>query len=127
MIRTFMGVLISAFVLVGVSGNPAIAQEKGKAAQAGKATTTVLAENEKVRVVEFRIRPGDVLESPPAPFTRVVRTLQGGTMLRTYPDGKTEKVEYKAGESKIYSPSTEQFTAKNIGKTEVVNYVVVLK
>ena len=46
--------------------------------------------------------------------------------MRTYADGKTEKVEYKTGEVRINAPSG-QFTTKNVGKSEVELYVVVLK
>ena len=60
------------------------------------------------------------------PCTRVVRVLKGGTVLRTYADGKTEKSEWKTGEVQIQEPGP-QYTARNVGKTEVVLYVVRLK
>jgi hypothetical protein len=43
-----------------------------------------------------------------------------------FTDGKTENVEWKTGEVKINAPSG-QYTTKNIGKTDVELYVVVLK
>lgn len=52
--------------------------------------------------------------------------LKGGTVLRTYADGKTEKSEWKTGEVQIQEPGP-QYTARNVGKTEVVLYVVRLK
>lgn len=55
--------------------------------------------------------------------SRVVRALKGGTVLRTYADGKTEKSEWKTGEVQIQEPGP-QYTARNVGKTEVVLYVV---
>jgi len=129
LLRTMMGLPVAAFVLVGMSTIPAMAQDKAKAAKAetGKATSTVLAENEKVRVLENRLRPGDVNEAPPSPFMRVVRVLKGGTFLRTYADGKTEKIEWKTGETSIVAPSAQPYTTKNVGKTEIVLYRVVLK
>jgi len=128
-LRTLVGLLLTAFVWAGVAANPAFAQEKGKAAQAekGKVISTVLAENDKVRVVENRFKPGDVSESPASGATRVVRFLQGGTLLRTYADGKTEKTEWNTGETQILAPSAQAYTTKNVGTTEVVAFLVILK
>jgi hypothetical protein len=108
---------------------PAIGQEKAKAAKAekGKATTTLVVENEKVRVQETRFKPGDVNEAVPSSSMRVVLALKGGTLLRTYADGKTEKVEWKTGQTRINLPSAQAYTAKSIGKRELVLYIVVLK
>ena len=92
-----------------------------------KAVSKVVAENEKVRVLENRFKPGAVNEAPPAPYMRVVRVLKGGTLQRTYADGKIEKVEYKTGQTVINMPSPQPYTGKNIGKGELVLYVVVLK
>ena len=46
--------------------------------------------------------------------------------MRTYADGKTEKVEWKTGEVRIQGP-TGQYTTKNVGKSDIALYVVVLK
>ena len=56
----------------------------------------------------------------------VIRALKGGTIQRTYADGKTDKITWKTGEVKGIDPAPA-FTPKNIGKTEVVLYVVELK
>jgi hypothetical protein len=126
--RLLMGVLVAVFMVIGTTANPAMAQDKAKAANAepGKVTTTVLAENDKVRVFETRFKPGDVNAAPPATSTRVVRVLKGGSQIWTYADGKTVKNEYKTGEVRILQPGP-QFTSKNVGKTEIVLYVVMLK
>ena len=121
----FTGLLVAAFMLVGAAGIPAIAQEKARA-EKGKSVTTVLAENDKVRVWETRYRPGDLNTAPPSSATRVIRVLKGGTFLWTYADGKTEKVVWKTGEVKIPTPGP-QFTSKNVGKSEILIYVVMLK
>jgi hypothetical protein len=131
LIRFFMGVLVPAFMLAGVVALPAMAQDKAKDAKAakaekGKVTMKVLAENDKVRVFEVRYKPGDQNLSVPSSSVRVVRALKGGTIQRTYADGKTEKVEYKIGDVRINAPSG-QYTTKNIGKTELVLYVVQVK
>jgi hypothetical protein len=107
---------------------PAIGQEKAKAtgAEKGKVSSRVIAETEKVRVLEIRIPPAAINQSPPSSFTRVVRALKGGTFVRTYPDGKTETIVIKTGDTRI-NPPGGPYTVKNIGKTELVFYVVVVK
>jgi len=124
LIRLFVSLLVPAFMLIGAAANPAMAQDKAKAAKAekGKTTITVLAENDKVRVYEARFKPGDESASIARPF-RAIRALKGGTIMRTYPDGKTEKVVYKAGDVKLVGPDPV-FKGKNVGKTEIVLYVV---
>ncbi len=123
-----MGLLAAAFMLAGVTANPAMAQEKAKAAKAekGKATITVLAENDKVRAQEVKQKPGDENATVATSSTRVVRALKGGTLLRTYADGKTETIEWKTGEVKLLGPSP-QYRSKNVGKSEIVLYVVIVK
>jgi hypothetical protein len=120
--------LAPAFLIGGIFVNSVVAQEKAKAAKS-QATTKVLLENEKVRVTEVHFKPG--AENPNVPRNaRVVRALKGGTLLRTHPDGKTDKVEYKTGDVRFNPPvvgATPQYTAKNVGKSEIVLYIVELK
>ena len=112
---------------------PAIAQDKAKDAKAspaakaekGKPVTKVLVDNDKVRVTETTYKPGDEGESA-GRGTRVTRVLKGGTMQRTWADGKVEKNERKAGEVRYAGPEAA-YKAKNIGKTDVVNYTVQIK
>ncbi len=130
--RFIMGLLVSAFMLAGVVTCPAIAQDKAKDAKAtptakavkGKATVKQLFENDKVRVVEATFRPGDEGVFGALPF-RVIRVLKGGTMQYTYPDGKIEKIEWKAGDVKGLEPTSS--APKNVGKTTFVAFVVFLK
>ena len=123
----FVSVLVSAFMLVGVATNPALAQDKAKAKEVKATNTTkVLHEDDRVRVVENTTKPGEnganVVRG-----VRVVRILQGGTQERTYADGKKEKIERKAGEVIVAGPDKQAYWAKNIGKTTVVTYVVQIK
>jgi hypothetical protein len=92
-----------------------------------KVVSTVVAENDRVKVLENRFRPGAVNENPPSSSMRVVRALKGGALLRTYADGKTETVQWKTGETKIQMPSAQAYTTKNVGKSDVVLYIVILK
>jgi len=142
-ISLFSGLLIPAFVLAVAS--PAMAQDKAKDAKAapaakdakaapakaekGKSTMKVLLENDKVRVFERSYKPGDTNEEVPSGNYRVNRTIKGGTLERTYSDGKKEKIEVKEGTTRWLEPTKGglKYTVKNIGKTEIVSFVVVLK
>src|SRR5713101_4176175 len=117
----FASLSLPVFLLAGVGANQALAQEKAKAVK-GQATIKVLTENDKARVYEVRFKPGDESQNIVRPF-RVARALKGGTLMRTYADGKTEKRVWKTGEVRIEGPDPA-FKGKNVGKTEVVIYVV---
>ena len=95
-------------------------------AQDKKAAMKVIAENPKVRAYEVTYAPGAENTAVAASTTRVVRALAGGTLERTYTDGKKEKVTYKTGEVRINEVSPA-FTTKNIGKSEIKLYVVQVK
>ena len=138
LLRLFVSFLVPAFMLAGVAASPAFAQDKSKDAKAapaakaekGKSTMKVLLDNDKVRVFERTYKPGDVNEEVPSSTFRVIRTLKGGTIERTYADGKKEKMEFKTGTVRFLEPAKGaggKYTVKNVGNTEVVNYVVLLK
>ena len=116
-----------AFVLSGLTVNSAIAQDKKADKGAAKATIKVIAENAKLRAFEVTFAPGAENTAVPSSSTRIVRALAGGTLQRTYADGKKEDVVYKIGDVRINEPSATTYTAKNIGKSEVKLYVVLLK
>ena len=117
-----VGLLVSAFFIV----SPVVAQEKAAKAEKGKPVMKVLAENDKVKVWELRYKPGDTNTAPPASATRVIRVLKGGEQLWTFADGKTQKNVYKTGEVRVLGPGP-QFTSKNVGKTDILLYVVMVK
>ena len=119
--------LLASAMLGIFAANPAAAQDKAKApaVEKGKAIYTVKAENDKLRAAELRQRPGDMNEVANT-ATRVVHVLKGGTFLRTDADGKTSKVERKTGEVYILVPGPK-YTTKNIGKSDILLYVVFLK
>jgi hypothetical protein len=58
---------------------------------------------------------------------RVVHWLQGGTIMRTYADGSTERFEPETGEVRVSGQETRAWSIKNVGKTTVVVYVVAIK
>ena len=90
-----------------------------------KATVNVLLENNAVRVYEAHIPVGAEAANIPRPY-RIGRALQGATMQRIYADGKTETLEWKAGEVKALGPD-RQYKPKNVGKTDFLIYVVEVK
>jgi len=99
--------VVTAFILAAGSASSVLAQDKGKAAKGekGKPVMKVLAESDKTQAFEVRSKPGDQNTSVPTSNLRVVRALKGGTLLRTYADGKTEKVVWKTGEARIIPPT----------------------
>lgn len=122
------GTLLAIAMFVGgtTSAHLATAQD-GKASQAQPrgSPTKLLFEDDRVRVQEVTFRPGDQGPNVPRPY-RIIRVLEGGTMQRSYPDGRTEEVVYRTGEVKVYA-ADKPFVPRNIGKTHIVLYVVALK
>ena len=114
---------VAAFALA-FSG-AAVAQDKKMDKGAAKPVIKVVAENAKVIVTETTYAPGAESSTSRAEI-RVVRALKGGTLERTYADGKKEKVIYKTGQVRINEPGPA-YTAKNIGKAPIVLYVVRVK
>jgi len=123
--RLLMTVLIPAFMLGGLIASPAIAQDKAKA-QKGKAVQKVLHDDDKIRVTETTLKPGDVGPNVVRGF-RVSRALSGGTLERTYADVKKEKRERKTGSVVVAGPDKQAYFNTNIGKTDVVFYTVTIK
>ena len=125
-----MGKLVTAFAALAfalsASMNCAMAQDKKAEKGTGKATMKVLAENAKTRAYEVTFAPGAENASVPSSSVRVVRALAGGTLQRTYSDGKKENVVYKTGEVRI-NEASPAFTTKNIGKKPIRLYIVQLK
>jgi len=115
----------AALIFSGLMLDSAIAQDKKADKGAPKAVIKVVAENAKVIATETTYAPGAESNTSRAEL-RVVRALSGGTLQRTYADGKKEKVVYKTGQVRINEPGPT-YTTKNVGKTTVRLYVVRLK
>jgi hypothetical protein len=115
----------ATFMFGSLAAAPAEAQEKGNATASqnkkGSATGAqkVFVDNDKVKAFEIRYKPGEEGANVKRP-ARVVRALKGGTLMRT------DKVQWKTGEVKWLGPDPV-FATKNVGKTEIVLYVVELK
>ena len=131
-VRLFVGAVTVAFTTMGVA-LPAAAQDKGKTPEAAKAmpakkgepTLTVYLDNDKVRVFQATFKPGDAGANVERPL-RVIHVIKGGTLTLHYPDGKTEKLEWKTGETKVREPSPV-YSPKNEGKSDIVLHVVYVK
>ena len=110
-----------------------MAQEKAKAEKAKielktkakeRAPAPVLFENDKVRVLETRTKPGERNPMQDRP-DRVVYHFNAGKQKVHYADGKTEEREFKAGSAEFRKRDTT--SSENIGKTEIHTLNVVLK
>jgi hypothetical protein len=123
-IRPSIGLLVLFIVLVGGATGPTFAQEKAKAAKS-EATVKVFADNDKVRAFEIRFKPGDQGANVARP-ARVLRVLKGGTLMRTFADGKSDKVAYKTGDV-VFEEAAQPFVPENIGKSDLIFYVVFVK
>jgi quercetin dioxygenase-like cupin family protein len=84
----------------------------------------VTLENDRVRVLDYVSNPGDKegWHSHPA---MVVQVVTGGTLRVSTPDGKTNDVVFKAGDTIYRAPITH--STENIGKTQLHAILVELK
>jgi len=84
----------------------------------------VLLENDHVRVLEYRLKPGEKepMHSHPA---GVVYVLSGGTLKFSYPDGRTEEKTAATGEAIWRDPVTH--AVENVGKMEAHAIAIDLK
>lgn len=84
----------------------------------------VLVDNDEVRVLEFRFKPGD--KEPMHSHARgFVYALTDAKLKITFPDGKTEETAMKTGEARWRDPITH--AVENIGTTEAQVIAVELK
>ena len=87
-------------------------------------TTKVLLENDRVRVLDVRIKPGEKepMHSHPA---NVIYSLSDRKIKSTSPDGKTQEREGKAGTA-IWREG-ETHAVENVGTTELHVVLIELK
>ena len=131
--RALAALFIPAFVAAAVT-LPAVAQDKKadkaakpaeKAAEKGPIRAQkILVDNDRVRVSESVFKPGEVNPLQKRGY-RVTRVLKGTTMVERTTDGKMERIEYKEGN--VYIAPAGMSSTKNVGKSEVTIYTVVLK
>jgi len=118
--RMLLGMLLTTSLLFFAAG-AALAQDVMKVSPE---THKVLLENDQVRVLEARMKPGEkvAMHSHPA---NVVYFFTDGKIKITYPDGKTEVREVKAGVAGWSEGVTH--AAENVGTTEFHELQIELK
>ena len=84
----------------------------------------VLSENDKVRVLEARMKPGAKTELHGHP-THVAVAVTPGKYRFAGADGKTMDAELKAGETMVFEPT--EHTTENVGDNEVIAILVEIK
>jgi quercetin dioxygenase-like cupin family protein len=84
----------------------------------------VLLENDRVRVLEYRIKPGEknVMHSHP---DFLLYTLTPEKFKLYFPDGKSIDSEAEAGEMLFYEAETHSY--ENTGSTEAHGFLIELK
>ena len=115
-----IGVLLTILTLVSVT-KIAMAQDVVKVApEAYK----VLLENDRVRVLEYRLKPGakEPMHSHP---DYIVYALSSVKAKFTLPDGKTIEREIKTGETMFLEAETHAL--ENVGTTEAHGLIIELK
>ena len=115
-----MGVLVVAMMLVVVTKS-AMSQDAAKVASE---SYKVLLENDRVRVLEYRIKPGmkNAMHSHP---DNIVYSLTPSKIKFTLPDGKTFDREGSANE--VSFTEAETHTTENVGCTEAHGLLIELK
>ena len=85
---------------------------------------TVRLDNDKVRVLEYRSKPGDkeAMHSHPA---GILIAVNSGKFRSTTPDGKSKDIDYKAGDVVWRDAITH--TGENVGTTELHAYLIEFK
>lgn len=116
------GALLASWALVGLGC--AAAHEEMDPVKLNPGRYTVLLENERVRVLEMRDRPGDVtgMHTHPA---NVVYVFSPARRKFTFPDGTTKVADVKAGQV-LWSPGLTH-AEQNVGKTDTHVLIVELK
>lgn len=110
---------IAVLALLGYSG--AAAQD---AAVVNAKTITVKLENDRVRVLEATLKPGDKEQTHSHPAS-IIYVVSGGTVRNHAADGSTKETTYAAGDTIYREPLTHW--AENIGTTTIDLMVYELK
>ena len=100
-------------------------QKAGAAQTPHQRKATVLAENEKLQVIDVVYQPGDI-GAASSKDGLVVYHLSSGTIERSYADGSKQIMTYKVGQTMVIAEK-RPYSTKNIGTTSVHEIVVQLK
>jgi len=124
--------LVAATLMLAFASKAVMAQEKPKAEKAKTASAqekiaqpgNVLFENERMKVTETRIKPGEKNEMKMR-NDRVNVHIKAAKFRVHYPDGKTEDFDQKAGSVRFNKAGIS--STENIGKTESDTVIVQMK
>jgi beta-alanine degradation protein BauB len=86
---------------------------------------TLLLENDRVRVMEVRLKPGQTAPMHDHPNSHVVYILKDAKFKLGSPDGKAMEIELKSGKA-IWMEAGPHET-KNVGTTDGYNLVIEVK
>ena len=86
---------------------------------------SLLMENDRVRVLEVRLAPGQTAKMHNHPSAHVVYVFNNATFRLKFPDGNSQDFALKAGQA-LFIPAGEHETT-NIGRTPGRNLVVEIK
>jgi beta-alanine degradation protein BauB len=86
---------------------------------------SLLMENEKVRVLDLRLKPGEKAPMHNHPSDHVVYVIKDAKFKLTFPDGKSGEFDLRAGQT-IWMEAGSHAT-ENIGTSEGHNLVIELK
>jgi quercetin dioxygenase-like cupin family protein len=119
-------IVLYTVIVKKASGMSPVALQSKKAQAAAsdpkKPSVNVLLENDAVRVYEASIPAGTDGANVARPY-RVGRALTNATIERSWPDGKKQKAEWKAGQVQELGPDS-QYIPKNVGKSDFRIFVV---
>ena len=85
----------------------------------------LLMENEKVRVLEIRLKPGEKAPMHNHPRSHVIYVMNNARFKLTFPDGKAREFDLKAGQALWLEAGSH--ATENIGTTDGHNLVVEVK
>lgn len=116
-----VAVLLFAGLVCVLAPDTALAQDPAKIAPNNYKCTF---ENERTRVCEVRVKPGEKIAMHSHP-DHLVYAMDAGKLKFSYPDGKTQEAETKAGE--VIWTKAESHAAENVGTADLRVLVVELK
>lgn len=118
---TYLTIRVLATLILLFITKSALAQD---VVQVAPEQFKVLLENEHVRVLEFRMKPGDKQAMHTHPATVHIELTPTKVKI-TNPDGKAVEVEGEQGEAIWVGPV--KHTVENIGSNEIHGYIIELK
>lgn len=85
----------------------------------------LLFENDKVRVMEINLKPGQKAPMHDHPDNHVVYVVKDARFRLSFPDGKSQNIDLKSGN--VVWMDAGQHETENIGLTDGLNLVIEVK